>query len=107
VIVYNKLVRDGIPGIIRARGASCDVRTLSGPAYARALRLKLREEVEEYLESGALEELADICQVARALAALDGHSPEDLEAARARKEETRGGFAQRICLVSVTGPGEL
>jgi len=103
---YRKLVRDRIPEIIRQGGADCEVRTLTDAEYGEALRAKLREEVGEYLQSGSLEELADVMEVVRALARADGRSVARLEAARARKKIERGAFEKRVFLVSVSEPGE-
>lgn len=99
--VYEKLVRDRIPEIIRERGANCETRTLTDAEYRAALRTKLTEEVSEYLESGELSELADIYEVIRALAKLGGHDGAALEAARVEKERARGAFAEKVYLVSV------
>ena len=63
VKVYNKLVRNRIPEIIEASGKSCTCETLSDERYIALLNQKLQEEVAEYLESGTLEELADIGEV--------------------------------------------
>lgn len=106
MIRYHKLVRDRIPGIITSRGAACEARTLNDADFRTALRAKLTEEVDEYLESGALEELADIEEVVRALAGLDGHDEAELEAVRCAKKDERGAFADRIFLVSVSQPTE-
>ena len=99
--VYNKLVRDRIPEIIAGNGGECETRILDRDEYRRALREKLREEVAEYEKDGTLEELADIMEVVRALAAADGADAGELEAVRARKAGERGGFENRVFLVSV------
>jgi predicted house-cleaning noncanonical NTP pyrophosphatase (MazG superfamily) len=65
------------------------------------LRIKLHEEIAEYEESGELEELADILEILHALAVAGGNTPEDLEAERAYKANERGGFAEKIFLISV------
>jgi predicted house-cleaning noncanonical NTP pyrophosphatase (MazG superfamily) len=106
VKIYEKLVRDRIPEIIRERGAACETRTLTEAEYGAALRTKLTEEVSEYLESGELSELADIYEVIRALAKRGGHGGAALEAARAEKERARGAFAERTFLICVSEPGE-
>lgn len=103
---HNKLVRDRIPEIIRARGAVCETRVLTDAEYGEALRAKLTEEVEEYLESGDLEELTDILEVVRALAEFGGQGEAALEAARARKERERGAFGEKIFLLRAWEPGE-
>ena len=99
---YDKLVRDRIPQIIRDGGRDCRTRTLSQEEYVVRLHGKLREELDEYLASGEMEELADLCEVIRAVAAARGSSMEEIEALRARKAQQRGGFGGRILLSDVT-----
>ena len=99
---YDKLVRDRIPQIIRDGGRDCHTRTLSQEEYVARLHDKLREELVEYLASGEMEELADLCEVIRAVAAARGSSMEDIEALRVRKAQQRGGFDGRILLIDVT-----
>ena len=50
-IVYNKLVRDRIPEIIKASGKNCSSEVLSDSDYRQMLDAKLLEEVAEYNES--------------------------------------------------------
>ncbi|RJE84393.1 phosphoribosyl-ATP pyrophosphohydrolase [Paenibacillus sp. 1011MAR3C5] len=100
---YQKLVRDRIPHIIRAKGESCRIRVLGLPEYRKELRAKLQEELQEYLEAAdpadALEELADMLEVIRALALVHGSDAEQLEAIRSEKAEQRGGFTERVYLI--------
>lgn len=98
---YNKLVRDKIPAIIAANGQQAHIQTLDEAAYQDALRQKLQEEVQEFLESGQPEELADILEVVYALAEQSALSAAELNALRQQKRETRGGFAKRLYLLSV------
>lgn len=96
---YDKLVRDRIPDIIRAKGTEPKVRlAASDSEYAQLLRDKLQEEVGEYLRDGNPEELADIMEVVHALAALTGHTPVHVEEMRAAKAAQRGGFRDRVVL---------
>ncbi len=98
-MIYNKLVRDRIPEIIRAKGGNCSTRILSDDEYADALDRKLGEELAEYLGSHDPEELADLLEVIYACAALQGLCPADLERIRAEKAAKRGGFEDKILLV--------
>lgn len=50
--IYNKLVRDKIPDIIRSSGKDCDCIKLEEESYVSELKRKLREEVEEYIRAG-------------------------------------------------------
>ena len=77
--------------------------------YIRELCAKLQEEMAEYLreenDRQALEELADLPEVIRALALIHGADDGVLEASRADKAERRGGFKNRIMLLQVENAG--
>ncbi|HLQ73181.1 MAG TPA: nucleoside triphosphate pyrophosphohydrolase [Bacillota bacterium] len=103
--VYNKLVRDKIPAIIEADGKACTTRILNEKEYELALEKKLVEEVNEFLsadeQAESVEELADILEIIRSLAYVQGSSFEDVERVRADKFESRGGFKQGVYLMEV------
>lgn len=100
--VYDKLVRDLIPQIIRTNGNSCEIRVLEDREYQKRLEEKLKEELSEYLESGQLEELADLLEVMMALVKAMGSSWQALEQIRTDKLAKRGGFEKKLLLTSVT-----
>lgn len=100
-VVYQKLVWDRIPEIIEASGKSCITQILPMEDYIRALDTKLSEELAEYQESKALEELADLLEVMAAVVKARGYSWEELTALREAKRDRRGGFDQRILLEEV------
>ena len=100
--IYNKLVRDKIPRIIEANGQTASIRTLSKDEYLQALKVKLMEEVQEFNDSEALEELADVLEVVRALAKHLGSDSEKLDKLQAAKRAERGGFEKRLFLEQVT-----
>ena len=102
IIAHNKLVRDRIPQIIMQSGKTCITRTLSDDEYISALDAKLREEMNEYLADGSMEELADLLEVMMAAAEARGHTFAEVEAIRRDKAEKRGGFRERIWLESVS-----
>ena len=60
MVKFNKLVRDKIPQIIEKSGAVPVTRILDREEYLTCLEAKLDEEVREFHESKAMEELADI-----------------------------------------------
>lgn len=97
---FNKLVRDRIPAIIEAGGERPVTRILNDEEYLRCLEQKLDEETAEYHEGKNLEELADILEVVYALAEAGGHSREELLFVYEKKHEARGGFADRVFLIS-------
>ena len=96
---YHKLVRDKIPEIItRNEGRSCITRTLNDDEYLIELNKKIQEELKEYLESGEIEELADLEEVLRAILDVKGVSYEEFEKIRIEKVNKRGAFKDRIYL---------
>jgi len=97
--LYNKLVRDKIPEIIRQQGSEPVTRILSDEEYARCLSDKLDEEVAEYHRDQNLEELADILEVVFALADTLGASRVDLMELYENKHKARGGFGDRVFLI--------
>lgn len=100
---YNKLVRDNIPGIIKQNGQKCIVKKLDQPTYEKELRSKLKEEVNEYLEAEndieAIEELSDVLEIIHSLAEIHGKNFNDIEMARQKKFNARGGFKEKWYLV--------
>lgn len=99
--ICNKLVRDNIPDICLKNGQMPNTFILDDEAYRRELRKKLVEEVNEYLESGETEELADITEVIDALSVLSGASFEKVLEIKNKKAETNGRFEKRIFLETV------
>ena len=96
---YHKLVRDKIPQIIeRNEGRSCKTIFLNDEEYLVELNKKIKEELNEYLESGEIEELADLEEVLRAILDSKGVSYEEFEKIRIEKLNKRGAFKDRIYL---------
>jgi predicted house-cleaning noncanonical NTP pyrophosphatase (MazG superfamily) len=90
----NKLVRDNIPDIIREDGRNPIVRQVRGRRLVEALREKLVEEHEEYIQSSGVEELADLIEVAVSLAKLKGVSEEQLLKLVSEKRQEKGSFQE-------------
>lgn len=99
--IYNKLVRDNIPYIIKASGRKCYYEIAPKEDRLSLLESKLQEEVSEFLEDKNLEELADIMEVLFGLSDALGYSEDDLLNAREKKKDERGGFKEGIVLKTV------
>lgn len=104
-MIYNKLVRDKIPDIIRASGKHPEVRLLEAEEYFHRLEEKLDEEVGEFHADRTADELADILEVVFALTDAMGVSRDELMRLYQEKHSERGGFQDRVFLVSVSGSG--
>ena len=101
-VSYQKLVRDNIPAIIEQKEkCSCITRVLDDKEYLEELNKKIQEELAEYLESGEIEELADLEEVLRAILDSKGVSYEEFEKIRKAKVNKRGAFKDRIYLEGI------
>ncbi len=86
--IYNKLVRDKIPNIIKEQGETPVIRILDEIEYKNGLEKKLYEEYKEVIESTGddrIEELADMLEVIRALASLENKHLDDVIAIADKK----------------------
>ncbi len=101
--IYNKLVRDRIPEIIRQAGKTPSTRVASPDELRALLDAKLDEELAElrHPDANRPEELADILEVIQALARQEGLEPGDLDAIRKKKADERGGLTKGIVLLEV------
>ena len=99
---YDKLVRDRIPEIIKARGGVPVLRVADGAEYWKKLVEKLREEVEEFAKDQNQEELADILEVIAAICRHKNFNPAAIELLRIKKAEERGGFERKLILEETT-----
>ena len=89
-MIYNKLVRDKMPEIIR-----------QDENYLKKIDEKLDEELKEYHEEQKIEELADIIEVIYAAAVTRGYSVKKLEKVRQSKIEKHKAFNCKILLKEV------
>lgn len=102
--IYNKLVRDNIPSIIKGNGATPITRILNEEEYKKELEKKLYEEYNEVLEASGedrVEELADMIEVIKYLAKLEGKELEDVIKTADEKSTKRGAFNDKIFLEKV------
>ena len=100
--IYNKLVRDDIPEIIKKDNKTPITRILeNNEEYARELNRKLQEEVNEYIDSGDVMELVDLGEVMHAILELREVSIDKYQELRKEKLEKRGSFKKRVFLEKV------
>ena len=100
--IYNKLVRDNIPEIIKNNGEVPIIRKLSDIEYKKELENKLLEEYNEVMDSNnkedRIEELADMIEVISALANIENSSLEEVISVSKKKTLKRGSFNNKIFL---------
>ena len=98
---YDKIVRDNIPTIIGNNGSKCEIEIVSDEEALSYLYMKLTEEVNEFLESKDIYEIADVIEVLYAICDKMKISRVTLERARRQKENKNGGFENNIILKKV------
>ena len=99
--IFNKLVRDRIPEIIKNNGGTPYTRILNDEEYKAELERKLDEEYMEVLSSSGkdrIEELADMLEIIKCLAELEGSSLEEALEVGEQKKLKRGSFKDKIYL---------
>ncbi len=101
-ITYNKLIRDKIPEIIRARGAECEVETLDDVRFAEEIMKKVVEEAGGLSQARnreeLLEEIGDVMVVLDEVRKLNGISKEEVDTAMADNLALKGGFDKHVYL---------
>lgn len=98
---YDKIVRDNIPTIIENSGSKCEIEIASDEEALLYLYTKLTEEVNEFLESKDIHEMADVIEVLYAICDKMKITRAMLEATRQQKENENGGFENNIILKKV------
>lgn len=103
--VYNKLVRDNIPEIIKGNNdGEAVTRILNDDEYKKALEDKLYEEYQEVLDASGedrLEELADMLEIMISLAKIEKANLEKIIEIAKKKKAKRGGFDKKVYLEKV------
>ena len=102
--MYNKLVRDNIPEIIKSNGENPITRILTDEEYKLELDKKLLEEYNEVIEASGndrIEELADMLEVMISIAELENKTLEDIINICEEKRKKRGGFKKKFYLEKV------
>lgn len=103
--IYNKLVRDNIPEIIKNNGAKPFTRVLSKEEYWEYLLKKDTEELQEVIDADSLverkKELADKLEIIRAMAEFNGFNLQDIIEEADIKKQKNGGFKKRLLLEKV------
>lgn len=94
----SKLVRNNIPSIIQSSGKQPSFHTAENDEYKRLLYEKLREEVDEFLNSDDPTELGDVLEVVYAIGEVNNLTKEQLEHIREQKAAVNGPFTKRIVL---------
>ncbi len=102
--IYNKLVRDRVPQIIKKNGDGCVVKRLNQKEFKLEALKKVVEEANELLDAKdsrveMIKELADIQEIIDAV--MDSHkiSKKEIMKEKRERKKQRGGFEKKIFLI--------
>lgn len=96
-----KLVRDNVPRIITDSGRVPLFYQAGATEYRMRLRQKLLEEVEEFLGSEDVGEMADILELLEAFCCVKGIDFSCVDQAKKKKASVEGAFRQRLILTDI------
>jgi predicted house-cleaning noncanonical NTP pyrophosphatase (MazG superfamily) len=96
--MLEKLVRDRIDQIMADAGVPARTRLANEGEFPSLLFAKLREECSELTSAPSIDELADVLEVAHAVADWMGTPWSEVEELRRRKQVERGAFVRRLVL---------
>lgn len=103
--IYNKLIRDRIPEIIKKDGNTADIIILSDDEFKQAVKEKLIEEATEVLKADnrddVLNELADLQEVMDTIKQIYNINTLEVNTIQAVKALQRGKFEKKLYLKSV------
>lgn len=103
VKTYNKLVRDGIPEIIKKKGEIPQTKILDKKEFFKKIKKKILEEANELVKAkgnkNILEEIADIQELIDVLTKEMNITWLRLRKLQVEKKEKRGGFEKRLFLI--------
>lgn len=102
---YNKLVRDLVPGTLQASGRKVVTRTIVGEELQRALRAAIDDVVTKFDaaqdDDHATSTLADLVEIATAMARQRGCSENRIMQLRASRSAQLGVYDRGIFLVEM------
>ncbi len=106
--IYDKLIRDKIPEIIRETSQKYKTAVYDNEGYRQALLQKLVEETEEVRaaqnQKEIIDEIADLYEVINAILIFYSIDPGKVIEEQGRKKHERGAFNNRTKLLWVEKP---
>lgn len=99
--VYNQLVRDKVPAILKEKGSVPHTRKITEEEYISELEISLEEYSARYMETGGINELCDIVELVTAIAKFKGLSVAEFEKKLKDRRAKYGSFDKRTYITSV------
>ena len=97
--LYNKIVRDKIPDIIKNEKRNCNFKILSEKDAVNLLSQKILEEADEFIKEPSKEEMADIFEILHSIIKKCKWNFDEIEKIRKEKAIKNGSFDKNIFLI--------
>lgn len=97
----NKLIRDKIPELLDKKNVSYEIKTVPPDEEKDYVIKKIKEEVDELLDSEDIWEVWDVLEILRKFCKIKWYSWEDVERKRLDKLAERGWFDKWIILTKL------
>ncbi|MGA2666833.1 MAG: nucleoside triphosphate pyrophosphohydrolase [Patescibacteria group bacterium] len=102
-IIYNKLIRDRIPEIIKVDGWVSKTRVMEKDEFIKELKKKILEEAKELNEGkehkNLIEELVDIQEIIDTILNEKKVKFSEFHKIQSKKKNERGGFKKKLFLI--------
>lgn len=102
----NKLVRDKVPSLVTKDGGSYTMQLLQDDEHLKALKDKLKEEVDEFIVAETkeiqLDELVDIAEIIHSYLKMNNITINEFENLRITKRKAKGSFDRGIFLTEIS-----
>ncbi|MBC3803140.1 hypothetical protein GH808_01605 [Acetobacterium fimetarium] len=100
-VEYNKLVRDKVPEIIRESGRACEYKILGQSEIRTALKDKLLEKAQVFMNSPSEDELSDIYELLETIVEAFDYEPLHIDYLKIQNKENKGSYSEKVFLISV------
>ncbi|MBC3888881.1 hypothetical protein GH810_11205 [Acetobacterium paludosum] len=98
---YNKLVRDKIPEIIKNSGRACEYKILGKSEVRDALKEKLLEKAQVFMNKPSEDELSDIYELLDTIVEAFEYEPLHIDYLKIQNKENKGSYSEKVFLISV------
>ena len=95
----GKLIRDNIPSILKEKGLNANYILLDNEEYEKQLKIKLMEEINEFIDTDDIHELCDLLEIIICILKFKDTKWSDFETMLNEKRNSNGSFIEKLFLL--------
>jgi predicted house-cleaning noncanonical NTP pyrophosphatase (MazG superfamily) len=100
MIIYDKLIRDKIPEILKNKGIKFQSHVANDDEFIYKLHQKLLEEATEFKNDPNIEEYIDVLEILDTIKKTHNFKNDEIIITKRNKKNNKGGFKDKIILDS-------